>query len=170
MRKKLSDFPSGYYNPKLIGVQNEERGRAVFTKERILQGEIISIWGGTVIHKNELLFLDPELLRLSIQIEKDFFLVSDRESLADWFNHSCNPNAGMSGQITLVAIKEIQTNEEVTFDYAFTDSYAYDEFKCLCGANVCRERITAQDWKDSKLQKKAITFFSTYLQKELKKD
>ena len=66
----------------------------------------------------------------------------------DYINHSCEPNAGLDGQITIVALHRIHAGEEVTIDYAMCDGTPYDEFDCACGALVCRGRVTGDDWRD----------------------
>jgi len=83
------------------------------------------------------------------------------------FNHSCNPNSGLSGQITLIAIREIERDEEVCFDYAMSDSSDYDEFECHCGQPNCRKKITGRDWKLPELQGRYRDYFSPYLQRRI---
>jgi hypothetical protein len=73
----------------------------------------------------------------------------------------------MSGQIVLVAMREIAPGEEICFDYAMTDSYPYDEFACRCGSTRCRKRVTAADWRRIDLQERYRGFFSPYLQKRI---
>ncbi|WP_345325886.1 SET domain-containing protein [Candidatus Villigracilis proximus] len=64
----------------------------------------------------------------------------------DYVNHSCNPNAGLSGQIGLVAMRDIEIGEEVCFDYAMSDTMPYDEFNCGCGAYMPRT-VGGNDWQ-----------------------
>ena len=86
---------------------------------------------------------------------------------ADYVNHSCEPNLGLRGQISLVALRDIQANEEVCFDYAMTDSTPYDEFECHCGLPTCRGTITGNDWKRPELWAKYAGYFSPYLQRRI---
>lgn len=74
-------------------------------------------------------------------------------------NHSCDPNCGIlqneTGAHDFVAIKNIEPNEEITFDYAMRN-YSVDFFppRCQCGSKHCRGIISG--WKDlSQEQKKA---------------
>jgi uncharacterized protein len=73
-------------------------------------------------------------------------------------NHSCDPNCGVSvnaaGAPDLVARREIQPGEEITFDYAMRN-YSIEHFRsrCLCGAAACRGTITG--WKDLPPHRKA---------------
>ena len=72
-------------------------------------------------------------------------------------NHCCSPNCGIktneTGAHDLVAMKYIETNEEITFDYAMRN-YSIDYFpqKCMCGSDSCRGEITG--WKDLSREKK----------------
>ena len=46
-------------------------------------------------------------------------------------NHSCEPNLDVKGQIVFVAIRDIEEDEELSFDYAMTDDQD-TEMLCLC--------------------------------------
>jgi hypothetical protein len=162
--------PSGYTSPKLRGENLGPRGRAVYAKSAIPRDEIICIWGGRILPVEEIKKMGPEGVRLSVQIDDGFVTYSDVEGISDWFNHSCEPNSGLSGQITLVALRDIAEGEEVTFDYAFCDSSDYDEFKCQCGKPSCRGVVTGRDWQNPTLQEKHFAYFATYLQKKIVKN
>jgi hypothetical protein len=82
---------------------------------------------------------------------------------ADFLNHCCEPNAGMSGQLALVALRDIAPGEEVCLDYAMTDGSPYDEFPCACGAAQCRGWVTGSDWMRPELWKRYGNHFSPYL-------
>ena len=41
--------------------------------------------------------------------------------IARFMNHSCEPNAGLSGQVVLVAMRDIRDGEEILYDYAMSD-------------------------------------------------
>ncbi len=49
-----------------------------------------------------------------------------------YLNHSCRPNAALSG-LQLLAISPIRTGEEVTFDYNTTEFEMAAPFMCRCG-------------------------------------
>ena len=73
------------------------------------------------------------------------------DGLISKVNHCCEPNCGIkvneTGAHDFVAMKDINVNEEATFDYAMRN-YSIDHFPkiCMCGAKKCRGRITG--WKD----------------------
>jgi len=54
-----------------------------------------------------------------------------------FLNHSCEPNTRLEGR-ALVAIADIRTGDEVTFDYDTTEWDMASPFPCACGASTCR--------------------------------
>jgi hypothetical protein len=68
----------------------------------------------------------------------------------------------------VIAMTDIEIGKELTFDYAMTDSSQYDEFKCFCGKENCREKITGKDWQDPILQSKYNNYFSFFITKLIK--
>jgi hypothetical protein len=145
-------------------------GYTVIAKEPIAKGELIVVWSGTLVDSSELASLPANVKRHSLQVEDDHYLVSltDCEP-PDYVNHSCAPNAGLSGQIGLIAMRDIRAGEEVTYDYAMSDGSPYDEFDCCCGAEQCRGRVTGEDWKRSELWQRYQGYFSPYLQRRINK-
>lgn len=164
------DTPTrSYLSPKLEGREiNNKGGRGVFTLASIGKGEVLAVWGGDVYTHNELDLLPLDQTHLGLQIDDDFYLIPRETCPADWVNHSCNPNAGIRGQITLVALRDISTGEEICFDYAMTDSSAYDEFICECGTPNCRQRITGNDWRIPSLWQLYEGYFAEYLWRRIK--
>jgi hypothetical protein len=109
----------------------------------------------------------PERLRNSeIQIADGFHLVAKQdceyEPVMLFINHSCAPNVGFSGNVVLVAMRDVRQGEELTTDYALFDD-SDEHMPCLCGAPNCRGLITGRDWQRPELQRKYGSYFSTYL-------
>jgi SET domain-containing protein len=53
-------------------------------------------------------------------------------------NHSCEPNASFNTEGMLVAVREIEAGEEVTYDYVAHPLPASPwNFECRCGAVGC---------------------------------
>ena len=65
-----------------------------------------------------------------------------------------------------VALREIATGEELTYDWATTDDAAY-AIKCRCGSAACRGIITGKDWQQKDLQQKYRGLFSWYLEQKI---
>lgn len=160
-----------YLSPKCqVGAFEEKGGCAVFACEPIRQGEVISMWGGRIVTEQELDRSLPDFTQRIVQVEEELFLETPAErEPSDCFNHSCDPNVGFSGQVALVAMRDIQPGEELTFDYAMCDGSPYDEFECLCGSPGCRGRVTGNDWKRPELWEKYDGYFIPYLARRIAK-
>lgn len=158
-----------YLSPKLeVRVHSDKGGRGVFARAPIAAGELLTVWSGRIHTYQELLQLSVAKQQHSIQVEEDLYLTTIRDDEpADYINHSCNPNAGLDGQIVLRAMRVIEPGEEICYDYAMSDGSSYDEFQCTCGFPNCRRYITGDDWRRPDLQKKYAGWFSTYLQRRI---
>ena len=164
----MSKQPSSYLSSKLEGrLKADKSGNSIFAIEPIKKGELVAVFGGVVYEWETFIHL-PEIERmLCLQVEDRHFLVPRPIGEGDYVNHSCNPNAGLSGQIGLVAMRDIQIGEEVCFDYAMCDTMPYDEFNCLCGATTCRHKVGGNDWQRPELQKRYAGFFSPHVQRRI---
>ncbi|MGZ8400516.1 MAG: SET domain-containing protein [Methyloceanibacter sp.] len=144
-------------------------GRAVFARDVIEQGELIAVWSGRIVGVDELDELPPEIRRHTVQIEETLYLASvNADEPPDYINHSCKPNAGLEGQIAIVALHRIQPGDEVTIDYAMCDGSPYDEFECGCGSSICRGRVTGDDWRNPTLWERYAGHFSPYLERRIR--
>ncbi len=160
-----------YLSPKVEARHCPDKGGyGVFAREKISAGELITVWGGRVVTEEELDDIPVEQATHGIQVDEGIYLIPlGINEPADMFNHSCNPNAGLFGQIALVAMRDIEPNEEVCFDYAMSDSSPYDEFECHCGEPTCRGKVTGNDWQLPELQARYEGYFSPYLQRRIQK-
>lgn len=148
--------------------------RGVFACKPVKKGEVISVWGGFIITQKEFNRLSKNIFKeidnYATKVADGFYLVSSKRGVLeddDFFNHSCNPNAGIKGHLLMVAMRDITAGEEVTYDYAMTDADFNYSFKCNCGAGSCRKIITTRDWKNPALQKKYRGYFSWYVQEKI---
>jgi hypothetical protein len=164
----MSKQPSSYLSSKLEGRPKADgSGNGIFVLEPIKKGELIAVFGGVVYDFDAFIRLPERERSLSIQVEDRHFLVPRPIGEGDYVNHSCNPNAGLSGQIGLVAMRDIKIGEEACFDYAMSDTMHYDEFECTCGEAKCRQVITGDDWQKAELQKRYAGFFSPHVQRRI---
>jgi hypothetical protein len=169
-----------WLNPK-IALRTAGGGnyRGLFAKAAINEGELLLILGGHVITIGEEPIFSDGTKDLALQINERFVIGTKYEHEiedTDFVNHSCNPNAGIKGQIFLVAMRSIAIDEEITFDYAMVLhkpeglKTEYEEgFECQCGSRNCRGRVTYNDWKIPELQARYHGFFSQYLQEKIEK-
>jgi hypothetical protein len=82
-------------------------------------------------------------------------------------NHSCDPNLGFKGMIELVALRDIGSGEQVTFDYAMCMTESYGDMECWCGSERCRGRFTGNDWKLPELQQRYRGHFQPYIEEKI---
>jgi uncharacterized protein len=71
-----------------------------------------------------------------------------KNSIGKYAAHSCNPNMKVEAQnspkgltVQYVAIKDIDPNTTLSFDYCTTERRFAAPFECCCGAENCRIRI-----------------------------
>lgn len=150
--------------------------RGIFAKRPIRKGEVISVWGGYIVTQKQFDALSRKGFRniehYATRVADGFYLVSCAKGGLeddDFFNHSCNPNAGIKGHIMMVALRNIRPGEEVTYDYAMTDADYDYSFPCDCGQPQCRRVITTDDWKDPAIQRRYRGYFSWYVQDKIER-
>ena len=163
-----------YYSFLSDKVENRLRpykcGCGVYAIRPISKGELITLWSGRIVRRDELDPRMPNFTQRMLQVDEDFFLETPEQlEPSDGFNHSCDPNAGMTGQIGLAAMRDIAKGEEICFDYAMSDGSNYDEFVCTCVAANCRGRITGKDWSIPELLERYGGYFSPYLQRRIER-
>ena len=164
----VPEQPKSYLSPKLEYLPLPQKGFfGVFAREALQAGELLVMWAGELVALEHLADLPPVLRSRSVQVEDNLFLVPTQTEPADFINHSCEPNALLSGQIALVARRDIVPGEEICYDYAMTDGSPYDEFPCSCGAAACRGRVAGDDWQLPELQARYRGHFSPYLQRRI---
>jgi uncharacterized protein len=114
------------------------KGMGVFTIKQYKTGEKLLNFKGNIVDVDEV-----EDHAKYLQIGNRLFIGSSGEP-DDFINHSCEPNCGLAqieGQTILIAIKDIQPYEELTFDYSTWMSGDHWEMECLCGTVCCRKKV-----------------------------
>lgn len=127
-------------------------GKGVFATAPIKQGETVRMFTGASydlvgilrrIEEGKEAGADP------LGVDDDEYF--DLDEISRTFNHSCNPNCFMRGRSELVALHDIGSGEELTYDYSTTMDD--DETKlaengherwtcpCRCKAKYCRGLI-----------------------------
>jgi hypothetical protein len=146
-------------------------GRGLFATANIRKGEVVAVKGGHVIAGPQKVEITAQLGPVEIQIGDDLFIApvipEERESSMLYTNHSCDPNMGIRGEITFVALRDIAAGEELTHDWAMSDDDDYS-IACTCGAVSCRGTLTGKDWQRSALQERYDGYFSAYLVEKIR--
>lgn len=168
---------ASWMNPVLEVRNSAINQRGVYAKANICKGERLAVFGGDILLIDETAKLPESFRYYPLQIEERFMLYMKNPTTpedTDYFNHSCSPNAGIKGQIFLVAMRDIKTGEEITFDYCmslseFEGSTFSISFDCACMSPLCRGKVTQFDWRRADLQERYRGFFSLYIQEKIEK-
>lgn len=157
-----------YLSPLAEAREIAPKGFGSFAVDPIPMGTIVATFGGTTMNRINFETYPLEQRSRSIQIDVDQFVLGpeSRES-GDSINHSCLPNCGMRNATQLIAMGPIAVGEELTYDYALSDTSDYDEFECACGSDNCRGRVSGNDWKLPYLQSRYRNMFSPYVQRKI---
>ena len=163
--------PLSYRSPKTEVRESKIHGHGLFAIADIDKDEIVAVKGGHVVDRKTLREkITPRLGPVEIQIDDDLFIAplteEERELSMLYLNHSCDPNLGMRGEITFVAMRDIHADEELTHDWAMTDDDDYS-VECNCGVSDCRKTLTGKDWQRPDLQKRYAGYFSAYLARKI---
>ena len=154
----------GWWNPKLEKREAFEKGLGLFAIQPIAEDEVLAVWGGYVVTGQQRRELPIEIQHYTLQIEDDLHLTNGLiTDDADYINHSCDPNAGLRGQIVLVAMRSIAVGEEICFDYAMSEGDPKFFMQCAGGHEHCRKVVTGNDWKLADLQARYKGYFSPYI-------
>ena len=120
---------------------SEDRGAGVVTTCFFKRGEVVM--RGDI---DEILYVNH--LHSSQIGENEFVTPVGFMALV---NHSCDPNCGIklneTGAHDYVAMADIASGEEITFDYAMQNyQIGFFPSQCLCGVVECRGEVGG--WKD----------------------
>jgi hypothetical protein len=166
MRENEGFVKNNWLTPKAHASATTNKGWASYADEPIKAGETVATFGGWVVDFETLQTMPAERVGRSMQVDADLFMLSaESREPGDCINHSCEPNCGIQGSVTVVALRDISVGEELTFDYAMSDAAAYDEFDCACEVEMCRGKVRGTDWQLPELQERYAGLFSSYVQK-----
>ena len=162
-------WPHRWISSKAEARKSPIHGLGVFAKEKISAGEMVGVLGGVIVPKSEIREYWDLMTHVGIQFNEDFFIVPTTHADLEQkgvYNHSCDPNIGFSSSISFVAIRDIEPGEELTFDYAFNETY-HDSFQCECRATNCRKIVGPDDYMLPGMQERYGKYFSPYIKKRL---
>ena len=147
----------------------------MFASAPIKQGEVVNIWGGTLLLTEEDIATSDQAKEWRAKgyvwatIGEGLYLAAllneGEEDLTELINHSCDPNVWMKDEVTLVTRRDIVVGEELTIDYAMLgeDEEWVGPWECRCGSELCRGRYTGNDWRQKELQERYRNHFSPFI-------
>lgn len=160
-----------WVSPKLVHGESKIHYDGVFTTAPVRKGEKLMEFGGELITREQSED-GPYRVRSIWAVEGGMYLAipeSDTApSLDENLNHSCDANAWLAGDVTLVARRDIEAGEEITLDqgtWNFDETeYTVDAEDCTCGSPICRVRLSEKDWQLPEVQKRYRGHFHSIVQ------
>jgi uncharacterized protein len=168
----MRDYLSrSWIHPALAGGDSKIHGEGLFAMAPIARGERLMEFGGEHVSAERL--TDGGYRECSVWLAADgmYLALPDSDtapSLDENLNHSCDANAWLVDDVTLVARRDIAAGEEITLDqgtWNFDEAeYTWDDADCGCGARTCRKRLTEHDWRLASVQQQYAGHFHPVVQ------
>lgn len=151
--------------------QSEGKGRGIYARKEFKKGERILEITGDIIETD-----DPDSFPETITEHwgplgndgKTYRFIMPEPPWM-YMNHSCDANAGILNDRTLVATRDIKTGEEITTDYSAIDIETLTRGKkrlsmgCRCGSPKCRRIITTYDQLGTEDQERLRPYLNEHL-------
>ncbi|MBC7741337.1 MAG: SET domain-containing protein-lysine N-methyltransferase [Bdellovibrionaceae bacterium] len=122
-------------NQKVSVHATRKFGRGVFADRFIKKGELIAAFDGPIFDED----YEPwtrDMYNHAIQFGRAIW--RDSKGMARLINHSCEPNCGIKALFKVVAMRDINSGEQITWDYEMTEKNLHWKMKCKCGNKNCR--------------------------------
>ncbi len=152
--KSISNFNS------LVEVKKSyEKGQGVFAVRKFRKDNIIIV--GKPVYKLQ------ERTWQSLQIDIDTHI---RMNIPfELVNHSCDPNCGIKvnefNGYNLVAMRDIDVGEEITFDYCMSEWISIAVKNCKCNSDICRKTIKGGKFLSVEILNKYKGYTAPFYQK-----
>lgn len=181
--KQLSEDSADSHGFYIKFVLNETKlGRSLIAKEYIKAGKVI--WEDrsidTIAATKEEILSWPEAQRktfcdYSWQEEENLFRGTYNKENVDsdasnFINHNCDPSCWFVTDKHIAARRDIFPGEEITIDYATTDTIFVTIPECKCESPFCRKEILPTDYRLPALQKAYGSHFRFFLLRRLLKE
>lgn len=128
-------------------------GKGLFAKKNIKKDEVIFIVKGKIKkgpYSRDFFKTGPNWLAM----DKKIWISPSDNCPWRYVNHSCRPNAGLKGKVTVVAMKNIKRTEQITIDYSITEDDPFWKMRCKCGQKNCRKIIKCYRFLPARLKNK----------------
>lgn len=148
---KISIQKSDIHGNGIFALQDFEKGCDIFD----LKGKLVYFANN---NKNDSLS-NPDW----VGIGKNLWMEVEKPGLN--LNHSCKPNAGIKGEVSIVALQDIKQGEEITIDYSITEEDHFWVMDCHCNASICRKSIRSIQYLSVETINTYMPFVPDYFQK-----
>lgn len=140
-------------------------GKGIFAGEDIKKGERIQYINGKRVKNVITNSKESEAIANWIGISRKFW-INTKGTPFRYINHSCNSNAAIMGTKTVVALRNIPRDEEITIDYSMSDADPFWKgIHCTCGEKNCRKEIRAIYTVPPEVFKRHMPYVSRYFQR-----
>lgn len=90
----------------------------------------------------------------------------------EFVNHSCDPNTRIDvdandATVSFIAIKSINEDDHLTFDYSTSEWDMDEKFICTCGAPTCRGDIHGAKYLNDAEIKTRLPYFTPSVLRQL---
>ena len=167
--KVIERKTKAFDNLKVELKKHKKYGKGLFAKEKIFQWEIIAVFDGKIYTAEKASLLpgdSPQNARdHAIQFARNKY--RDSNGIARYANHSCNSNCGIKDKFKIVATRDIEKGEELTWDYDMSENSDWT-MNCICGSKECRKIIKGFRYLPKNKKEKYKGYISEWLIKKYK--
>jgi hypothetical protein len=172
---------NSWVTPKVRVQVDPGKGKGLYVIEPIAAGEPVCTWDyaaykkKTKTYSREEIEATPEPVR-SVLIRYSWMLgPNEYDSIEDpgddisfCYNHSCEPTTwfAVNDDSSLIAIRDLKVGDELTYDYATTETENsfHAGMQCLCGSAKCRGVLSGKEHQDPAFVEQYKGRFSTFIQ------
>ena len=134
----------------------DKYGKSIFTARNFKRDDSIFVISGPVTKT-------PSIYTVPITV--DLFI--DPLPPGKFLNNSCEPSCGIKNRTEVVAMRDLDKDEEVTIDYAmiipeYDQSRLKQNLTCTCGSKICRGEFGSYKKLSDELKQKYAGFVSEY--------
>lgn len=160
----INSLPTPLFNSRIELRPSSLHGQGIHARVDLSPGEILVVDQGVEVDEETMCRASRELGH-----ENNFcigwgkYLLDAPLNGGAYINHSCEPNAGLENDRTIVAIENISAGSEIFIDYSTFETMKSWEMKCACGTDTCRGTIGGTDHEDPVFRQRLGRWFSPYL-------
>lgn len=149
----------------LFTKKSSTHGKGLFTKVSIKKGGFVAYIHGPIVSFKTLTPTISKNILDWIGVGRHSWIDTSTSPFR-FINHSCDPNTVIVGQRKVIALKNIEKEEELTMDYSLTDAEeGWGLKQCFCGAKTCRHFIGPINTVPLNTYKKYLPYISKKFQK-----
>lgn len=181
---KDAAFKYGFSQKGIFALERIKRGEAIFTCDLSICDYLLieNVKSGKTRQESLEMFKKyPDSAQFmhmySYMVDDDLFdwprgfVTQELHEDCMYFNHSCDPNCGFQSldSALVVALRDIEIGEELTYDYQCMDSEAsfYAGLNCKCGTDKCRGVLSFDHYRNVDWQNALYEYSGAYVKRKI---